>query len=412
MLPASALFKKPIKTEQIIAAVSLILLTISTISCAAFGSISLGAVIVSSAVGLNVGLWIRNFKREPALGELKELRSKRDNLETQLRSARTRLDPSKRRKIVLGQEESDAQRQVDIEENLLESKERAETSRIEARIRAELSSIKDEREAIRKQQAAQMQVLDNGIGRILAQLKREIFELDQAEADELAAELKRLQREHIFAWLSGFKIIDASISGIGPKFKLQLMRAGLHTAADVDYRVGTIPGIGPVKQAAIQAWHASLLQRAQQKMPQGIPKSQEMAIRNKYLGKKTDLETRRRTADQQYDDEAKRIKAPHLAALSALDGKQQRFIADANAEALKIKEAYANQRQDCSQKRGKLAEDLKRKIADIDVGISEIHATILRLHWEKGKLDRAAMGFRGVNFRNYVKRMLRTNLVT
>ena len=308
-------------------------------------------------------------------------------------------------------EESDAQRQLAIEEKLLESKERSEVARVEFGLKGELSSIKNQRETLHKQRTDQMRVLDSGVGRTISELRKEISELDQAEAGELASELKKLQEKYLSAWLSAFKIIDASIPGIGTKFKLQLMRAGVHTAADVDFRVATIPGIGPARQASVRAWQAGLIQWAQKNMPQVNPAAQDMAIRSKYGAKKRDLEARRCIADQQYDNEAARIKSPYATSLTVLDGKQESAIALANGAVDKIKEAFASQRRICGQKSEKLAEDLKRRSSEIDAGNGDIQKAILRLHWEKGKLNHTAVGLQGLSFANYAKRILRAKLV-
>ena len=48
----------------------------------------------------------------------------------------------------------------------------------------------------------------------------------------------------------------------------------------------------------------------------------------------------------------------------------------------------------------------------MDVANREIQVAILRLHWEKGKLNRTAVALQDLRFTNYVKRIFRTKLLT
>ena len=92
-VPDALAFKNPLKTEQLIAALSVAALFVVFIVCAAFGSISVGVLIVFLIVTLNCALWVRSFHREPGLAEIKALKSKLDDVDAQLRSAGRDLIP-------------------------------------------------------------------------------------------------------------------------------------------------------------------------------------------------------------------------------------------------------------------------------------------------------------------------------
>jgi len=87
------------------------------------------------------------------------------------------------------------------------------------------------------------------------------------------------------------------ISGIGATYKSRLIAAGIITAADIDWRVNRVYGIGPTKQSALVAWRQMLENDARRTAPT-LSLQERSAIENNIV--------RRGKTSRQRDSDCKR----------------------------------------------------------------------------------------------------------
>ncbi len=72
---------------------------------------------------------------------------------------------------------------------------------------------------------------------------------------QIAAFEAAINERRLNAYLDQFEVVDAQITGIGPSIAAVLQSYGIETAADVpNLERQHVPGIGPVRRRALQAW--------------------------------------------------------------------------------------------------------------------------------------------------------------
>lgn len=108
---------------------------------------------------------------------------------------------------------------------------------------------------------------------------------------ELDSTLASLQQRHVFVYLSGKRVVGATMEGgIGPGIQQRLADHGVRTAADVEAsNLMSIPGIGPARQAAILKWRKKLEGDARRSMPGFLPSQVESSVRQKYAVREAEL---------------------------------------------------------------------------------------------------------------------------
>jgi hypothetical protein len=107
-------------------------------------------------------------------------------------------------------------------------------------------------------------------------------DLFQAEKEESNTTLRTLQKNHIENGLAAASLQDATIDGIGEKFKERLAEYSIHWAGDITERISEVPGFGETKRQALIDWRSSVLQNLESTKPVSLPEKQVEAIQKKY----------------------------------------------------------------------------------------------------------------------------------
>lgn len=196
--------------------------------------------------------------------------------------------------------------------------------RLDAREAAQLAALAEaRREGSREERAAR-----GAVRRSLDRFEAERRAVAEAEAEEVARALRQHQHRAVAAELGSFALLDAELPGFGSQMLLQLLKAGVRTAADIgDVRVTRpagsgggdvveieVPGRGPVRvdgigrkrAQALLAWRQSLAASAGVAIPQTLPIEQEAAIRLRH-------HTRRQTIERRAAQAARRAERQEIA---------------------------------------------------------------------------------------------------
>ena len=107
------------------------------------------------------------------------------------------------------------------------------------------------------------------------------------EAHSLLADMRR---QHILNTLNSYTIRQADLRGIGPGLMDALQLYGIVTAADIDYRIEAVKGIGPAKQATLRSWRMSVEAYANHTAPADLPPLVASQIALKYQAQLQSIE--------------------------------------------------------------------------------------------------------------------------
>jgi hypothetical protein len=289
---------------------------------------------------------------------------------------------------------------------MLGAKGAMEVMQLEVALQTALSNLYSRRKTLNEKEAGELGALDGSAGRRISTLDAQISNSSQAEANEMASRLKKLQDDHVSNWLSRFSLQSALIPGVGPGFKARLMRAGIFTAADVDHRIFGVPLIGPTRQAALTAWKGQLAAAAQRTIPTRLQPSEVAAISSKYSLQRSDLKLQRAAAHQQYTAAQAEIKARYALQRDAIGQEQAQTFSASQANIAAVRSSYSERCGFIERSQAELADGLKKTILEKDRSASEAQKQVLALRWQREKLRREVARFRNLTFGNYIKRLV------
>lgn len=143
-----------------------------------------------------------------------------------------------------------------------------------------------------ERQRTQLQLLPQGHKREIDQLKATV------ETSQLRAFLNRRY------------IRTAAIDGIGESLKTALLNYNIETAADIDQRIYSVPGIGAARGLALEAWRDSVKSKFRFNPSQGIAPADIQAVDHKYNRLRVEAENRLRVGKSNLESTFK--KSIHL----------------------------------------------------------------------------------------------------
>lgn len=321
-------------------------------------------------------------------------RGKEGELEEALREAENIRRAFKVQEVTIGKKRENIHRQGD-----------KEVSELQASSVPRLQSINSRRLAADKQSADELAKLRGTLGRKSSVLDRQISELDSAENQELANALQDLQSRHMQSFLSRFAILASEIPPVGPSFRLRLAANGFRTAADIDARVITVPGIGPVRATALQAWKGALQARARTTAPPGIPPNEEAAIRTKYRSRRSALKSEKDNCQRQLANEERTVRAKSEASRDTLAKEEETLRSEMTDKEAEIRSLWRQQAAILDDEEKKAQQRCDEDVRKNSDQITQLRKELFRTNWEAVKLDRQMEAFRNIRFGRYLARV-------
>jgi hypothetical protein len=287
----------------------------------------------------------------------------------------------------------------------LTTEENAEVSKAQDRLRSKVGEVAQRRRKLADQENSELQQVNAGAGKQLNAAQADLLRIDNDQTAELSAALASVQGDFILQFLRRFDIQTAGISGIASGYKIKLNAAGVLTAADVDYRVHRIHGIGTVKAAALFAWRHAYEQSARARMPQDLDLSQQQNIRNKYSTRRQALQQQIMNLQAMRQKQEEAVKQRYIALRVPLDREEAEIHRSTTEDMQRIrtkftevsKKAAAKENQSIAAHEKLTVE--RKKLADE----SEIDCSRKRREYER--VQRRLMLFDGITFQRYVSRV-------
>jgi UPF0716 family protein affecting phage T7 exclusion len=385
-------------------ALALALLVPGTLTLVGGPLLFLIAFVLAILSGGGVLMW--NFSQEPAVKALRPTRDRARIAKQRLARLNNDVRQIEEEKKQISVDEQKKLAKLQSERMDLEKKEQRERNAAQTKLQAALAAINNRRLQVNQQETQALNQAQSTISAKVGALDRQIGMLNQAMSNEMQTALDRIQAPFIRDYMQRQRISSASIYGIGDAYKSNLQHCGFHTAADVDYyRVQQVPGIGPTRAAAIEAWRRSVEREARNKMP-GISPAEEAAIKAKYDNQRIALTAQRDAAQQTCASQEATIRADHGKLRTALDAEQRRIQSDGAQEAAAITARYQSEYNNLNQQRIQEQANAAAAIKAVDVKLGPILKELVPARWEDAKVQRELEAFASVTLRFYCLRAL------
>jgi hypothetical protein len=396
--------------EQVGVTRALAYLTIALIAAAAYIALHVGAPLlllgIPLAFGANLLLWRTGYQRERPVSQRAAILTRRVELQERIRVMQQQIADIEAEKQRANQQVSVRKAaSVKTQKDLLQAEQKAHGLN-DARLQSSISAAIQGKQKLDAQELKELSALQNTLGKSLASLAQSLGSLAQTEANELSAILKSKQSSFVQTKLQSAWIAHAQLPGIGAGYKSRLTAARIFTAADVDYRIHGVKGIGSQRAAVLQGWRLGVENDAKSRMPKALSGQEENSIRSKYANQKSSLELQINAQQRDLRDQETSIRTKfstlRIPYEAAIEAERQKHL----VERQKIVDRF-NQQQDTLGKnlRG-VEEDAARAVEKLDVKQGGVRKEMLGLQFRMLKAERDLDRFRGITFRFYAKRVL------
>jgi|ERR1017187_1587858 hypothetical protein len=398
-------FANPIVGLRIAAYLSLVILVFA-VQFAIRNSMPMVLLTVPSLAGLNLLVWRNRYHREPAVPQLNSVMLQRNELRERIRVMDSQVQEIDSEKKKVNRDVSDRKANIEKEGRQLQTTEQKIGNENDARLQASISTSLQSRQQLDSKETADLNALQNGLGKTVAGLSQSIIALAQAETNELTNALTSVQRVFMQGALQNARLRDASIPGIGAGYKTRLQAAGIVTAADIDYRITGVKGIGSQKGNALQDWRRAIEALALNRMPRTISWQDQNNIKSKYASQKATLESQLNRNQEDLRNQEAAIRAKYAGLKMPLDVVLASERQKHQVEMARIAAEFVQKRGVLAAKVREAEQDAIREVTKRDGRQNDVRKEIFALQWRMGKVEREIGRFSGVSFGSYVRHVV------
>ena len=442
-------------------------------------------VIVTGVLGLNLWLCYIRYKQDPNQGEFENFKMQSQAFLKQIREHQTIVDSLSAERSTLERKLAENEHGIATQKTRLATTLQANLSSVQLELNSQLQVIAQRRRAISASETNKLDSLQANIGPEILNLERQIFALNQQEMDEtdhakctLHDELVRLentigcqlhdlvrriaglnqneadekdsqqlnlQQAHIQSHLRSHSILNSWIPGIGGAYKTRLYQSGFQTAADIDWSVRNVRGIGAARESALILWRQSLETKARMSLPK-LSLQERSLIENKYRQTRqscesdkqrlqTELNKQTGLAQMHFAKKLIAIQTKYLQTRQTYELARQQVKAKLDAQIASVQLYFSEARQSLTtedtqlrsvsaQKRMEIQEAYDTEVGALDgksvsaqkqmsTAISELSARLraaqkqtFALRWKAAKCQKDGQRFSDLRFANYLRTII------
>jgi len=399
-------FVTEVGTVRLLAYLSLSVIILVLVLCFR-ALIPIWSITVAPAVlGMDLLLFWKEYNGDSSVQQLHSVRRQRNELQERIQVMEDRLKEADHQKEGINRQLEDSKAVLAKEDRELQKAEQSLVAANDSKLQSAISVSLKDRQKLDSQENGELGALQKGLGRTVSDLSQSLASLAQTEQNELANALTAVQTLFVQIALKTASIRVASIPGIGAGYKARLQSAGILTAAEVNYRIHRVKGIGAQRAQALEGWKRGIESAARMQMPQTLSWQDRNNIQAKYASQKSTLElqlnqqqTSLRIQETAVKTKYSGLRMPVDAVLASERQKHQIELARINAE-------FKQKRDSLAVKARELEQNAVREVVRVDEQQNTIRKDMFALQWRIGKVERELGRFSGVSFGSYLKRVM------
>jgi hypothetical protein len=363
-------------------------------------------VLAPTVLGLNSLLFRKDYNGDSSVQQLHSVRRQRGELKERIQVMEDRLKEADHQKERINRQLEDSKAVLAKEDRELQKAEQSLMSANDSKLQSAISASLNDRQKLDSQENGELSALQKGLGRTVSGLSQSLASLAQAEQDELTNALRAVQALFMQIALKKAWIGVASIPGIGPGYKVRLQGAGILTAADVDYRIHNVKGIGSQRAQSLESWKRGIEADARIHMPQSLSWHDQNNIKAKYAAQKSTLEVQLNQQQESLRVQERAIKTKYAGLIMPVDAVVASERQKHQIELARINAEFKQKRDSLAVKAGELEQSAVREVVKVDDQQNTVRKDMFALQWRIGKMDRELGRFSRVSFGSYIRRVM------
>jgi hypothetical protein len=351
--------------------------------------------------GLNLLFCYIRYKRDPSQAEFEAFKKESKTFIRKVSEHQAVMDAISAERLTIQTKLAEAEREIAAKMNRLVASLQADLNSFQLELNSQIQGLNQRRKDAASSETNKLNSIQGTLGNQVADLDRKISGLIQKEADEKTKALNSLQDMHVQNYLRSRWVRSSSIPGIGETYKTRLAYSGFATAADIDWRVRRVQGIGQTRGAALIAWRQSLESIARRSAP-GLSSTERQTIENKYRQERQSLETDKQRLKTQMSSQIASVRQYFADVRQSVnDEEQQLRSANAQKKVCIQQEHGANVvtlDKDAVAARNQAAPTL----SELSQKLQNAQKQIFALKWQSAKKEKEGRRFASLRFRNYL----------
>lgn len=370
-------------------------------------SLQMGLMLVSIETGLTAGLLGCRYRSIPSFKEKACLMAEARAISkilyyTKLKAQGISNDLDRNTR----NEESQLKELKGRQQKLAE-KQKIKVERIEKGLQISLDALNGQLQTINREESDALQRSESQRLTTTNDLNRKRQDILNAQSSALDNALAVLKHDYLRTQLTRFAIREAWLAGIGPALRERLVRAGITTAAEIEYwRVRGVDGIGNVKAQALVGWRRDMERKAMlQGGPGQLDQVTQQEIKNRYNAKIQTITAQENTANQKARDEQQQIRTHSNSLRQQIYTKrsEEQSQAAQHIESIRSEyspgiEALSKQIQETISSAGEEKTVLNQSLLSSRKSVMEKNFSLARVQFE-------LTHYKNISFANYLKRL-------
>jgi DNA-binding helix-hairpin-helix protein with protein kinase domain len=239
-------------------------------------------------------------------------------------------------------------------------------------------------------------------------LNRKRQDILNAQSSELDNALAVLKQTYLRTQLTRFAIREAWLAGIGPALRDSLARAGITTAAEIDYwRVRRVHGIGNVKAQALVGWRRDMERKAMlQGGPAQLDQATQQDIKNRFNTKIQAITAQEITVNQKVKDEQQQIRTHSNSLRQQIYTKKSEEQSQAAQHIESIRTEYSPEIEALSKQIQETISNAERERTLLNQALLSSRKSVMEKSFSLAQVQAELTRYNNITFLNYLKRLV------
>jgi hypothetical protein len=364
-------------------------------------------VIVTGVFGLNLLLCFIRYKSDPSQSEFLNYNKQSQSFLKQVREHQTIVDAISAERLVVEKQLAESERAIAAQKRRLATTLQTNLNSAQLELNSQLQGIAQRRREISSSETNKLNSLQGTLGSQVSELDRKISGLNQNEANEKIKAVNALQQSHIQNYLRSRSVRSSSIPGIGEAYKNRLAYSGFVTAADIDWGVTRVSGIGQARGAALMGWRQYLEASARQSAP-SLSSSARQAIEYKYRQERQTLEAGKQRLQTQLNDQIASARQYFGDARQSLNAEEQQIRTASTQKKLTIQQLHDAEVATLDKQAVTARNQATPTINELSEKMRAAQKQTFALRWQSAKREKEGRRFAALRFTNYLRTIVKS----
>lgn len=287
----------------------------------------------------------------------------------------------------------------------LVEKQKVKIDAIESSLRTSLDALNGTLQRIKKEESDVVQRTESHRLKTTNDLNRKRQDILNEQARELDNALAAHKQTYLRDQLPRFAIKEAWLAGIGPALRERLERAGITTAAEVEYAsVRRVDGIGNVKAQALVSWRRDLEKKLILQGGLGqLDQAKEQEIKNRHSAKLNAITAQETEINRKAHDEKQRIAIHANSLCQQIYTKRSEEQTQAAKHIESIRTKYSPEIEALTRQVQEIISNAEKERALLGKTLLSSRKAVMEKTFSLARMQFEVSHYRNISFANYVK---------